>query len=269
VCAVWLNGGALHHIGPNRAWVEVARRWARRGVPSLRVDLHGIGEAPGEGPELLSNPSLYDPARTSQTVAILDRLAALGLPDRFILGGLCSGAYWALHAALADTRVSGAFMINLYGFFWSDELVAERDTRQSLSALQGRGWQRLMRRQLTREQIVTAIRSLSPTRLRAGAGHPVERAQAVEIERALDRLREQQTHAVLLFSQGEGLYDQLARQGVLNQANRWPNLVWEELPTRDHMFRAIWLQRHVHASLDRALERVLVHEETGGGPLGR
>jgi pimeloyl-ACP methyl ester carboxylesterase len=257
VCAVWLNGGALHHIGPNRAWVEVARRWATRGVPSVRVDLHGIGESSADDPQLLSNPRLYAPLRTSETLAILDQLIARGLPDRFVLGGLCSGAYWALQAALADSRVSGAFMINLYGFFWSHELVAERDTQQSLGALQGRAWRRVMRGQLSGEQIRNAIGSLSPARLLAGKGHPVERAQAAQIESALDRLREQETHALLLLSQGEGLLDQLKRQGVLGEGNRWPNLVCEELPTRDHMFRAIWLQRHVHASLDRALERVL------------
>lgn len=260
ICGVWLNGGALHHIGPNRAWVEVARRWAIRGVPSVRVDLHGIGESSGEDRRLLTNPSLYDPERTRETLAILDQLRGLGLPDRFVLGGLCSGAYWALHAALADARVAGALMINLYAFVWTPDLVAERDTGQSLSALQGRAWRRVLRRQLTREQVLDAIRSVSPARLRAGAGHPVERAQAAEIERSLDRLREQETHALLLFSRGEGLHDQLERQGMLAEAGRWPNLVCEEIPTRDHMFRALWLQRHVHASLDRALERVLDRE---------
>jgi alpha-beta hydrolase superfamily lysophospholipase len=260
ICAVWLNGGALHHIGPNRVWVEVARRWAARGVASVRVDLHGIGESSGEDPELLSNPSLYDPARTRETLAILDQLAARGIGERFILGGLCSGAYWALQAALADARVAGALMINLYAFFWTRELVGERDTQHSLNALQGRAWRRVIRGQLSREQIRAAARSVSPARLRAGAGHPVERAQSAEIERALDRLRDQQTYALLLLSQGEGLRDQLLRQGVLPENERWPNLVCEEIPSRDHMFRALWLQRQVHASLDRALDRVLDRE---------
>ncbi|HYZ82424.1 MAG TPA: alpha/beta fold hydrolase, partial [Solirubrobacteraceae bacterium] len=260
VCAVLLNGGALRHIGPSRTWVEIARRWAARGVPTVRIDMPGIGESDGDAREPVPDASFYTPQRTEQTLAILDHLAELGLPDRFVLGGLCSGAYWSLHAALADPRVRGALMINLYSMFWSAELVAERDTRHSLGALRGRAWRRLVNRDLTAAQARTALASIKPSQLRSSAGNPVERAQSEEIERALDRLREQGTHALMLFSRGEGLYDQLVRQRVPERLDRWPNLCIEQLPTSDHMFRAIWLQRHVHGLLDRALDRVLASE---------
>jgi hypothetical protein len=48
-----------------------------------------------------------------------------------------------------------------------------------------------------------------------------------------------------------------ARQGALDQLERWPNLTVERIPSTDHMFRALWLQRHVHESMDRGLDRVL------------
>lgn len=257
VCAVWLNGGALRHIGPNRTWVEVARRWAAQGVPTLRVDLNGIGDSDGADEQPLPNRSLYASQRTEQTLAILDQLAARGLPNRFVLGGLCSGAYWSVHAALADERVVGALMINLYAFFWSEELVAERETQESLEALRGHGWRRLIRRDVSYDKLKDVMRSMLPGRIRAGAGHPVERAQSERVEMVLDRLRDQGTQGLLLLANGEPLYDQLARQGVLERLDQWPNLVVERIPSRDHMFRAMSLQRHVHESLDRMLERVL------------
>ena len=48
LCAVWLNAGPQRRIGPNRMWVETARRWAALGVPSVRVDLAAIGDADGD-----------------------------------------------------------------------------------------------------------------------------------------------------------------------------------------------------------------------------
>jgi pimeloyl-ACP methyl ester carboxylesterase len=260
VCAVLLNGGALRHIGPSRTWVEIARRWAARGVPTVRIDMPGIGESDGDASEPVPDASFYTPQRTEQTLAILDRLVERGLPDRFVLGGLCSGAYWSLHAALADARVRGALMINLYSVFWSAELVAERDTKESLGALRGRAWRRLVNRDLTAAQARTALAAIRPSQLRSSAGNPVERSQSQEIERAFDRLREQGTHGLMLFSRGEGLYDQLVRLGFFQRIDRWPNLSIEQLPTSDHMFRAIWVQRHVHGLLDAALERVLESE---------
>ncbi len=52
LCAVLLNAGAIRRVGPNRMWVEAARRWATDGIPTLRLDLEGIGDADGNGERL-------------------------------------------------------------------------------------------------------------------------------------------------------------------------------------------------------------------------
>ena len=44
LAAIFLNAGAVRRIGPNRLWVEAARRAAAEGLPTLRVDLEGIGD---------------------------------------------------------------------------------------------------------------------------------------------------------------------------------------------------------------------------------
>src|SRR5204863_777764 len=46
LCAVLLAGQG--HTGPNRMWVEIARRWAARGVPTLRIESSWIGDPEGD-----------------------------------------------------------------------------------------------------------------------------------------------------------------------------------------------------------------------------
>jgi alpha-beta hydrolase superfamily lysophospholipase len=262
VCGVLLNGGALRHTGPNRTSVELARRWAAQGVATVRVDMQGIGDAEGDERMLVSNAALYSQRSTADALGLLEQLAAHGLPDRFVMGGLCSAAYWALHTALKDERVVGALMINLYSFYWSEALVTERQTFEALGALREQGWRRVVRRDVRPDRLMDAIRSMRPSRIRSGSRHLVEYAQREQIERDLDQLRDQGTEALLLLCHGEPLYDQLVRQRLTERLDRWPNLTLERIPSRDHMFRALWLQEHVHASLDRALERTLARVAT-------
>ena len=266
VCAVWVGSGALRHIGPNRMWVEVARRWAARGVTTVRVDLAGIGESEDPTGQPLTNANLYSEPRIEQARAVLDQLAARGLADRFVLCGLCAGAYWTLHVAVGDERVVGAMMINLYAFTWSEALAAERETSAALRGLRSALWRRVLRLRMSRELMSRSAHRLRPARIRAGMRRPAERAQAAEARRALEAFGARGTQALFLLSQGEALHGQLSRLGLLAELDRWPNVRVEALPTRDHVFRALWLQPLVHDSVDRALERTL--EAAGVGARG-
>ena len=43
---VFLNAGLIHHVGPARLWVTLGRELASVGIPTLRLDLSGLGESP-------------------------------------------------------------------------------------------------------------------------------------------------------------------------------------------------------------------------------
>ena len=227
-----LSSGALPHTGPNRAWVELARRWAARGIPTVRLDLPGIGEAGGNDPELVTDESTYESWRVDDVRNVLNQLQAAGISDRFVLGGLCSGANTSLQGALADPRVCGALLINLFLVTWSSELIAERVRRATIAD------------------------GLSSARVR-GLDCSAERRQVADAIAAFDRLRERGTEILALFGEQEALYHEFAHQGLLDQLGRWPNLCLKRIPSRDQMFRAQWLQRHVHECVDEALERIL------------
>ena len=227
-----LSSGALPHTGPNRAWVEVARRWARRGIPTVRLDLAGIGEAGGEDPELRSDESTYESWRVDDVRSVLGQLQADGTAERFVLGGLCSGANCSLQGALADSRVCGLLLINLFLVTWSGELIADR-----------------IRRSAAADGLTSAcVRALDRS---------AECRQVRDAIAAFDQLRERGTEVLLLFGEQEALYQEFARQGLLGQLDRWPNLWLERIPSRDQMFRAQWLQRLVHERMDEALKSIL------------
>ena len=99
---IFINAGLVHHVGPNRLHVQLARALAAVGVPSLRMDLSGIGDSSVRA----DNLPIFELVRR-EPVEAMDALAALGC-RRYALVGLCSGAYSAFHVACADERVDSA-----------------------------------------------------------------------------------------------------------------------------------------------------------------
>jgi hypothetical protein len=109
ICAVLLNTGADRRIGVGRISVEAARRWAAHGIPTLRFDVAGVGDSDGgEGLYAHSADAMQLVELADQVISALDAAEARGLPARFVVGGMCAGAFWGLHAALKDERVRGS-----------------------------------------------------------------------------------------------------------------------------------------------------------------
>lgn len=105
VCSVGANPNAGH----GRGAAHLSRCLAASGTWSMRFDFAGIGESGGE--EDVDLAHLYDPARVAETRAVLDWLCSAG-HERFVLVGICSGAFQAMQAGLADGRVAGLVLAN-------------------------------------------------------------------------------------------------------------------------------------------------------------
>ncbi len=130
---ILLNAGAVRRIGPSRMWVECARRWAASGLTTLRLDVKGIGDADGDTTPYMTDAGLYVPELVPQVLSAIDFMQARGDGERFILGGLCAGAYWAFHGALRDPRVTAALMVNPRALIWDTGLGPARDLRALLT----------------------------------------------------------------------------------------------------------------------------------------
>jgi len=108
---ILLNAGLLYRVGPNRLYVEAARRLAGMGYPCLRFDMSGVGDS-----ELQEGGLLYIERSTQDTVMAMDYLQATVGTERFVLMGLCTGAFSAFRAALVDDRVSGCILLDGYAY---------------------------------------------------------------------------------------------------------------------------------------------------------
>jgi pimeloyl-ACP methyl ester carboxylesterase len=240
LCAVFLNSGAIRRIGPGRLYVTLARRWAARGVPSLRLDLAGIGDSDGDAARFVDVAEFYEPEFAGQISAALDALGN----RRFLLVGLCSGGYWSFRAALGDERVAAVAAVNPGALVWSRLLIHDRRLQP-------------LRSSLTRVRSAAEASRLArvvAARLRERVGRALG---GDRLDRALDRLRERRTRVLLLFSEAEPQLWELERDGHLARRSRWPNLEIERIAGRDHTLRPAAMQAEALRALDRFVDDLL------------
>jgi dienelactone hydrolase len=120
---ILLNAGATHHVGPNRMYVTLARRWARRGYVVLRLDLAGLGDSDTrrDRPE----GEVYPPAALDDIRVAVDFIRDRYGITNITIGGLCSGAFHSLRAAAAGLPVRRVLMVNPLNFHWRDGMTLQ------------------------------------------------------------------------------------------------------------------------------------------------
>ncbi|MEM7392312.1 MAG: alpha/beta hydrolase [Verrucomicrobiota bacterium] len=104
---ILLNAGILHRVGPNRLHVRIARRLAEMGLVVLRFDFSGIGDSAASVETLSPEERCVNETRLA-----MDVLKEKTGVNRFVIGGICSGALAAWDTVRQDERVSGVALIN-------------------------------------------------------------------------------------------------------------------------------------------------------------
>ncbi|MDH3450761.1 MAG: alpha/beta fold hydrolase, partial [Gammaproteobacteria bacterium] len=106
MAAICITAGLLHHVGPHRMHVLLARALTTKGISTLRFDLSGIGDSSVRSDDL--------PAQEVSVQEINDAINALEKRGfkRFILFGICSGAAQALRAATGNPKIAGLILVN-------------------------------------------------------------------------------------------------------------------------------------------------------------
>lgn len=260
---VLLNAGAIRRIGPNRMWVECARRWAADGVRTLRVDLSHIGDAAGADVWSSGNAQFYEPSYRGEVGALLDRLGGRSV----VLAGLCSGAYWAFHAGQDDPRVRSVVLLNpltlTYDPFWD----TVRESRVLARAWRGPAWARLLRGQTSFANVASVLRAVvvriatAPARLpaRVRAVRAARRAGGDLVDLGFARLRDKGVRTTLVFTTAEPLREDFARTGRLDRLKALPNVALRLLDTPPdvHTLQPLGVQAAASAVLDAEVAAVV------------
>jgi hypothetical protein len=129
-----VNAGAVHHVGPNRFYVDLGRALAKIGCWSLRFDIRNLGDSVQGSCRDENHP--YPPTAVQDVRTALEWLGIERGFESFVLAGLCSGAHTAFHAGLElpTHRIAGVVPINPLTFYWHDGMSL--DTPDTLKTIQ-------------------------------------------------------------------------------------------------------------------------------------
>lgn len=98
-------GGPQTRVGSHRQFVLLARRLAAAGVPVLRFDYRGMGDADGE-------PHTFEAVDADLAAACEAFRREWPELDEIVLWGLCDAASAALFRAWRDPRITGLVLLN-------------------------------------------------------------------------------------------------------------------------------------------------------------
>jgi pimeloyl-ACP methyl ester carboxylesterase len=268
---------AERSIGPSRMWVDLARRHAARGVPTLRVDLLSIGDSDGDPDRMRTNRTIYEPSRADEVRAVLDALESRGVARRFAFVGLCSGGFWAMRIGLTDPRVVRLLLLNPAVPVEPKTILVRTALRHPLRALAdptigqrvrllgGTAVLAAVRREIRRmtgspgqreaptpapREIAVALSVPGPVPGRVGAVLAQFVADYRRLPEVLHRRGGQVDFGV---GQGEGSYWMLKLSGLLGGRRPQTGYSVSVIATTDHNLRSYGDQRTVHQLADRML----------------
>lgn len=263
---VFLNVGANTHVGPHRMNVELTRELASLGYRTFRFDVAGLGES--RVPPGVRENRIYTMDSVADVKAAMDLVSRLSGASRFVLIGLCSGAYLAFHSAVADTRVVGQVLLSSFAFEWKEgdpvtptERALYNSTRSyGRAILDYRVWLRALRGGVNVRGIAGILLERLKTRISAELPEWKARIRGRgrdqnKVERAFHAMCDRRVQSLLVFSFNDSGLDMIGRylgRDACKMRNR-REFALEIADGADHTFTSIESQ----ATLSRILKRYL------------
>jgi hypothetical protein len=245
--AILLNAGAVHHVGPNRMYVELARRWAQEDLVVMRLDLSGLGDSSarsGADENIVYSPHANnDVARAVQYLR--ERFGTLDVESI----GLCSGGYHSLKAVSAGVKLHRVTLINPLTFFWRDgmstrypqyKVVADAQ-RYKKNAFQLSSWIKMIKGQVDLRAVVrvgiAAIAKLG-WRAKRRVARLLRRPLSNDLGFELEHLARRGVALAFVFAMGEPGLELLESQGgsIVRRLEAHNKLQIDIIENADHTF---------------------------------
>ncbi len=259
---VLTNIGSSHRVGNHRLYVNIARTLAANGFRVLRFDRAGMGysRATPQGQE----NEVYAQAGIADVQAAMDFLQAHRASTGFVLGGLCSGAYFSYHAAVLDPRAVGLVMINPLTFQWHDGDVLSDRIQQTIKSndfywralTDGATWKRALRGDVALKNIATQLIARLGKRLHRLAERLLSTVglstpRLPPVARNFLQMQARGTEFLFVLGADDAAIDVVAaelgpRASLLGDSAQ---LRMETVPYTDHTFTPRWSQQYLQGYL--------------------
>ena len=260
---ILLNVGAEHHIGASRMYVSLARHWARHGYAVLRLDLAGLGDSATRTGR--PSPEVFPPAALEDIRAAVEFMRRGYGIEEITLGGLCSGAYHSLRAAIAGLSVSRILMVNPMNFLWQESLTADHlqadvDVARNVGFYRDRVlssaiWKRIFTGRFNLWRIVRILMQRPYLNVQSML-HDVARALGIrmpgDLGWELEEIAKRGVKIIFVFARGEPGLDVLKLQAGSSLRQLGDQCLVHIIESADHIFS--------HAATRELLEQVLSNE---------
>lgn len=216
-------GGPQYRVGSHRQFVLLGRHLATAGVPVLRFDYRGMGDASGEMPGF--------EAINQDIAAAVDQLfKQVPELEEVALWGLCDAASAALFYAWRDARVTGVVLLNPWVRTEEGEARTRLKHYYGGRLVSGAFWRKVLS---GRWNPAATVRSLVGygRQLMAGRQRPADDMNELSLpERMAEGLARFQGEVLLILS-GDDLTAAEFRETAA-RSERWRGLLADERVTR-------------------------------------
>jgi pimeloyl-ACP methyl ester carboxylesterase len=247
---ILVNAGSVHTVGPGRAYVELAREWAARGISVLRMDVGGVGDSDARFGAVDNHP--YPDHAVEDVASAVRWMIDRARVDRVVVAGLCSGAHASFHAGLEVDGLVGIMVINPIVFYWNPACALDvsswmnyyESRRYSQAAREVASWVKLVRGQVNVRHAASVVYRRSrevagamATRLWQRLGRRGSDRENVAVD--LARIADRGVDVLLVFSEGDPGLDFVRRRyarSLHRLERRSSHFALRVIPDADHTF---------------------------------